>query len=485
MKLLFKNIDKHGEGTVKLIAEEAEDMWHAYNLISIDDYLRSSTIRRVINESAGGLTTTSRVHTTLTIRVKGLDFDTQAGVLRVKGINSAENQFVKMGAYHTIDLEQQRKFEITKQEWDSVSIERIEEACDPNQNADLAAVVMQEGLAHICLILSSMTLVKSKIEMSIPRKRKGLCSNHDKSLDKFFDRIIQALVTHINFDVVKALIIGSPGFIKDQFMEYMIAYATRNISTCKVLLDNRSKFLPIHCSSGFKHSIKEMFEDQNLATRLTDTKALGEVNAITSFYKMLKTEPSRAFYGVKHIEKAVESEAIDTLLICDSLFRSQDVSERKRYVKIVDSVKENNGTVKIFSSLHVSGEQLRQLTGIAAILRFPMPDIEDLSDSEDEEDNETNIVNGHIVNNSEIDEKEVKQVKNKQSQDSEFMNMSSSNQSVPIPVQTAPVKIEPKKSVSKPTIQKKPGKFANKETYHYEDYDNYDDYEDSKYDDYY
>ncbi len=88
MKLLFKDIDKKGKGTVRLIAEEAEDMWHAYNLISIGDYLRSTTIRRVINETAGGLTSTQRVHTTLTICVKSLDFDTQAGVLRVKGINS-------------------------------------------------------------------------------------------------------------------------------------------------------------------------------------------------------------------------------------------------------------------------------------------------------------------------------------------------------------------------------------------------------------
>ena len=39
--------------TVKLIAEEAEDMWHAYNLISVGDLLRSTTIRRVVNESAG------------------------------------------------------------------------------------------------------------------------------------------------------------------------------------------------------------------------------------------------------------------------------------------------------------------------------------------------------------------------------------------------------------------------------------------------
>lgn len=462
---------------MQLVAEEAEDMWHAYNLISIGDYLRSTTIRRVINESAGGLTTTSRVHTTLTICVKSLDYDTQASVLRVKGTNSEENQFVKMGAYHTIDLELQRKFTITKHEWDSVSIDRIDEACDPNLASDLAVVVMQEGLAHICLVLSSMTLVKSKIEMSIPRKRKGLCGNHDKGLEKFFDRIIQALLTHINFEVVKALVVGSPGFIKDQFLTYMNTYAVKNISTCKILLDNRSKFMPLHCSSGFKHSIKEMFEDPNLAARLSDTKALGEVNAIESFYKMLKIEPARAFYGVKHVEAAVESEAVDTLLICDSLFRSQNLAERKRYVKIVDSVREGNGTVKIFSSLHVSGEQLRQLTGIAAILRFPMPDIEDLSDTDDDEDNEINTVTGHICKNTEVDE----EPKAKAAKTSQLNTEAIEEGAVAASTSTQAIKMQTK--APKGATQKKAGRFAGKEAYNYEnDYDNYEEY-DSKYDD--
>ena len=126
---------------------------------------------------------------------------------------------------------------------------------------------------------------------------------------------------------------------------------------------------------------------------------------------MLKIDPERAFYGYNHVEKASEADAIDVLLISDSLFRAQELAERKKYVNIVDRVRENNGQVKIFSSLHVSGEQLLQLTGIAAILRFPMPDLEDIvSDSEDDEDSarkhKTNEIksNGHICTSSLVDE---------------------------------------------------------------------------------
>ena len=49
----------------------------------------------------------------------------------------------------------------------------------------------------------------------------------------------------------------------------------------------------------------------------------------------------------------------------------------QRYVALVDSVTEAGGEALVFSSMHVSGEQLAQLTGIAAILRFPLEDLAD------------------------------------------------------------------------------------------------------------
>ena len=69
-----------------------------------------------------------------------------------------------MGAYHTIDVEPQRKFTLTKPDgWDSVALDRVDEACDAARTADLAAIVMQEGLANICLVTSSMTVQKQKV----------------------------------------------------------------------------------------------------------------------------------------------------------------------------------------------------------------------------------------------------------------------------------------------------------------------------------
>ena len=52
--------------------------------------------RKVKDESATGSSTTSRVRTVLTVSVEGIEFDTAACMLRVKGRNIQENQYVKV-----------------------------------------------------------------------------------------------------------------------------------------------------------------------------------------------------------------------------------------------------------------------------------------------------------------------------------------------------------------------------------------------------
>lgn len=54
--------------------------------------------------------------------------------------------------------------------------------------------------------------------------------------------------------VVKCILVGSPGFVKDQFTSYLFKEAVRQDN--KVLLENRPKFMMVHSSSGHKYSLK-------------------------------------------------------------------------------------------------------------------------------------------------------------------------------------------------------------------------------------
>lgn len=176
-------------------------------------------------------------------------------------------------------------------------------------------------------------------------------------------------------------------------------------------MENRPKFVLIHSSSGHKHSLNEVMQDPAIQAKLADTKAAREVQALDQFYNMLNNDPDRAFYGYKHVAMANEHGAIGTLLVTDELFRSADMATRKKYVALVESVRQMGGEVRVFSSMHVSGErkclrgrtlngviskavtwlvELNMLSGVAAILTFPLPDIDMEEEEEQEEGNGEN-----------------------------------------------------------------------------------------------
>lgn len=47
---------------------------------------------------------------------------------------------------------------------------------------------------------------------------------------------------------------ASPGFLKNQFFDWMISEAVKTDN--RLLMDNKSKFLLVHSSSGHKHALK-------------------------------------------------------------------------------------------------------------------------------------------------------------------------------------------------------------------------------------
>ena len=134
------------------------------NIYFQDDFLTASTIRNVKTETLTGFRQTERKHFKIKLRVELTNFDESVCCLSAKGRNCEQSEFISMGQYHTIDLELNRKFTIEKNCWDSITLRRIKEATDVNLKAEVGAIVMEEGLAHVCLVLSSLTIVKAKIQ---------------------------------------------------------------------------------------------------------------------------------------------------------------------------------------------------------------------------------------------------------------------------------------------------------------------------------
>ena len=116
--------------------------------------------------------------------------------------------------------------------------------------------------------------------------------------------------------------------------------------------------------------------------------ATHQVGALSDFFGLMASQPERVTYGFRHVAHACEQHAIEKLLLTDDLFRAQTVARRTQYVSLVEQARDAGAAVHIFSSLHVSGEQLSRLSGVAAILRFPMP-IDDMLYREDNDSSDS------------------------------------------------------------------------------------------------
>ncbi|KAL9016115.1 MAG: hypothetical protein Q9185_006526 [Variospora sp. 1 TL-2023] len=415
MRLIKQNFERDGSGLVTLFPEEPEDMWYAYNLIRPKDLLRASAIRRVVTESATGSTSSTRVHTTLSIRVESLDFDPQSSQLHVSGRIAEETKFTKVGQYHTLDLELQRNFTLTKdgeEAWDSVARGIIKEACDPVRSADVWAVVMQEGLANLAVLTGARTVLRQRVEVSIPRKRGGRASDHDKvrtklwlvwrkayaevakGLEKFFQTTLDTLLRQVDLNESKPILLASPGFTASSFQKFIIDTASRTGN--KALMAQKANLVVVHSSSGHLHALNEILQTPEVTARLKDTQYAREGKLMDEFMTLLRKDDGRAWYGPNEVEKAVEKGAVGrgggVLLISNALFRAQDVAIRRRWVRLVDKVRDvEGGEVRTLSSEHESGKRLNGLGGIAAILTFPLDDL----DEEDEGEEESEIPNGN------------------------------------------------------------------------------------------
>ncbi|KAL4962309.1 putative translation factor pelota [Aspergillus stella-maris] len=401
MKLVKNKIEYGGGGSVSLIPEEPEDMWHAYNLIVPGDLLYATAIRRVTTTAAStGSTSSQRVRLTLEIRVKNLDFDPQNSQLHVSGQIMNETPHTKIGQHHTLDLELNRQFTLEKGSgpdgegsgWDSVAVEALKDAVDEggNRKAEAVAVVMQEGLAHICFIGQFRTVLKQKIEMSVPRKR-AAGSDHDKTMTKFYQTTLDTLLRHLEFntsstsmstnDPVRPVLLASPGFTATSFQKHIQSVANTTTPALKRLLPS---VVVVHSASGYLHSLTEVLQSPTVKALLSDTKHARETKLMDDFNEQLRKETNKATYGPREVENAVDQGAVGrgggVLIISNKLFRSQDVAERKRWVALVDRVRDvEGGEVRVLSSEHESGKRLDGLGGIAALLTFPISD-EDLED---------------------------------------------------------------------------------------------------------
>ncbi|XP_059295325.1 protein PELOTA 1-like [Lycium ferocissimum] len=359
MKLLGKKLLPNQPGTIAIIPEKPDDLWLLFNLITKGDIISTSTTRKIQNSSdSTNKKNNSRVKLDLEIKITNLDYEKSSSIIRLRGKTITSNEHVKSGVFHTLELEIKKDFNLTKEIWDEEQIGILKDGSGQNgSKSDLGIILMKEGLAEILLIGKNSTTTHCSTI------RGDKMTKNSSNSKKFFENVFVSFRKYIDMDIVPYVVIASNESIKDEFRVYL--------SKIKSIESKKSRILMVN-----KNNVKEILTDKVVMNVMKGTKSEMDMKVLDEFMNLVVTKCDRACYGTKSVEYAHDLMAIETLLITEEILENKDIKLRKKYLGLKKSVNEAGGKVVQFND--VEGHRLAQMTGVAAILRFPIPNLEDL-----------------------------------------------------------------------------------------------------------
>ena len=173
MKILSKYINfKEKIFRVKVeIEENTDDCWNLFNLMTCGDLIQGKCRRKVCKQTLTGLVQNEIRVMNMVLQIKKFDYLGDVDRIRVKGINVKENQYCGLGQSQGMDVMAPLKFTLIKRVFDSIHVRKLDEALSINQQGQICVLMMQEGLAQMFMVTKSQTILKSKIEKHIPKKK--------------------------------------------------------------------------------------------------------------------------------------------------------------------------------------------------------------------------------------------------------------------------------------------------------------------------
>ncbi len=347
MKKLSSDLKK---GIVKVQVENKDDLWYLSQLIDKTDKLKGKTYRKIKLNKAGEKSQVEKRPVTVTIEVEKVDFSESS--LKINGKVAVQTEDIPKGSYQSITLEESSVVEIIKDKWLNYQKQRLKESFSAKVKGILI-VVMDRESALFALTKKYGYDVLTTLQGDVQKKEERSVATGSFYLD-----IIKAVKEYVLRYKVDDVIIASPAFWKEDFM--------------KVLKDNnlKKKIVLATCHSAEENAIKEVLKRDEIQTIIKEERIAKEEKLVGTLLEFISRD-GKAVYGIKEVEAAANSGAIESLLITDKLIsksrEEEDYDKIDNIMRLVDSLK---GSINIISSDNEPGKEVDGLGGIAGILRY-------------------------------------------------------------------------------------------------------------------
>ncbi|QLG26760.1 mRNA surveillance protein pelota [Halorarum halophilum] len=352
MRIEGRGRGAEGRERLTVVPETTDDLWHLSHVLEPGDLVEADTTRRVQRDDdnlrdTGG----EREPMHVTLEVEDVEFARFANRLRVGGVIVGCSREDQLDHHHTINVEERSELTVEKH-FKPDQLERVEEAEEATDAPDVAIATVEEGAAYIHTVqqygteeYASFTKPTGKGEYARPRA-------------ELFAELGDAL-SHLDSD---AIILAGPGFTKNDARDY-IAEEHRDLDDRITVVDT---------SAAGDRGVHEVLKRGAVADVQQETRIAREAELIDQLTERM-AEGAKATYGVAETMEAAEFGAVETLLVLDERLRSERQGEGDWDVDandLIEEVEQKGGDVVVFSEEFAPGQQLKNLGGVAALLRY-------------------------------------------------------------------------------------------------------------------
>ncbi len=349
------------EGKITLKIETLDDLWHLYNVVSAGDTVISRTMRRVkIGDDDSRKQDSVRKPMTLVLKVEDVSFHSFSNRVRILGvIVEGPRDLVNIGSHHTFNAETGTTLTIVKEHWPRYTLERLKKAEKEGTSPICLIVTIEDGTAELFLAADFGIRPAVRIRTTISRKR-GDQKSHDSTMKDFFSEVVDAVRSQVEQNEVGLIVIAGPGFVRDHFQKILNAAGIKNLPPV-VNVSANSIGIP---------GAKEILYRGVISKAITGLKVETETQLIEDIIAHISKDDGLGAYGDKEVSTAVQYGAVEDLLVTDIRLREATDKQRNWIDRLIRETESTKGKFHIVSTEHPAGDQLQNLGGIAAVLRF-------------------------------------------------------------------------------------------------------------------
>jgi len=327
---------------IKLLMENLDDLWHMYNIVEKNDIVFALTHRKVEKKTDKlRPEKVERKKMRLGIRVTDVEFHEFSDRLRIHGV--IENG-VDVGSYHTLNLTVGDNVSILK-EWKEHHLNRIKEAVEETKRPTLTFLSIDYDEATFALLRQYGVENIGAITSHISGKQYKTDKNEKNN---FYSKVLTTL------EQIKKgpVIILGPGFAKEEFYSFVKEKKLELLKDSAVMGTGNAGMNGIH--EVLKKGVTKIVENTRVAV---------ETKIVESLFEEIAKNGNFA-YGFDEVKNALDTGAVETLLVTDKLVRT------KKADGLLEKAKKTKSKFIIISTVHESGKKFEGLGGVAALLRY-------------------------------------------------------------------------------------------------------------------